>query len=490
MKKYLDQLQILIVAIILIVISACVVIINGGTYTATYDLKKIYNNVDEIPLIIDDNSIVECIEKSYENGIYKIKLKALKPGKTSVEISLKDDIYYYSSLHVNNLGILRINDYFGDSTGSIVIPICALVFIIYLLIWFIKKYKESLKENIFQYKNIAYFGSILFLSFSCISQFLFILDYNGPISLVKHALGLAKLFTYIVFPIAFITSILVIISNIKLIKNEGFSFRNVLGIVLGLFVCCMTIIPEILSEYVYMSDPFIDVHNLNAKTYYVFSFLETVVYAVLMYFECILIGSIRITLKTAKRIPSLDKDYIIILGCQIRKDGTPTPLLKSRIDRAIEFSKMQKENTGKEITFIASGGKGADEIISESECIKNYLVEKGIAEDKILMESNSKNTYENIKFSWDIIDKRTENAKVAFSTTNYHVYRAGIIATEQERSVEGIGAKTKSYFSINAFIREFVATIYNERKKHLFMFLMIAICALLMIIVEYYSNNM
>ncbi len=57
--------------------------------------------------------------------------------------------------------------------------------------------------------------------------------------------------------------------------------------------------------------------------------------------------------------PDYDKDYVIILGCGIRKDGTPLPLLAGRIDRAMNFAKAQKEATGKDITFITSGGQGS-----------------------------------------------------------------------------------------------------------------------------------
>ena len=40
----------------------------------------------------------------------------------------------------------------------------------------------------------------------------------------------------------------------------------------------------------------------------------------------------------------------------------------------------------------------------------------------------------------------TKEANIAFSTTNYHVFRAGAIAYDQNVKMEGIGAKTKSYF--------------------------------------------
>ena len=80
---------------------------------------------------------------------------------------------------------------------------------------------------------------------------------------------------------------------------------------------------------------------------------------------------------------------------------------------------MQKENTGKNIVFIPSGGKGTDEVIAEAQAMKKYLMEQGIKEENIIVEDKSKNTYENVKLSDKIIRERNKDAKVAFSTTNY-----------------------------------------------------------------------
>lgn len=101
----------------------------------------------------------------------------------------------------------------------------------------------------------------------------------------------------------------------------------------------------------------------------------------------------------------------------------------------------------------------------------------------------SKNTFENIKFSNQLIKEKMQNAKVAFSTTNYHVFRAGCIATSQKIYMEGIGAKTKSYFWLNAFIREFIATLVSEKKKHITVICGIIVAVILMIALTYLNNN-
>ena len=171
----------------------------------------------------------------------------------------------------------------------------------------------------------------------------------------------------------------------------------------------------------------------------------------------------------------------------ITKDGGLTKLLQSRTDRAIEFAQMQKEATGKELTFVPSGGKGDDEIIAEAEAIRNYLVSKGIPEEQILVENRSQNTRENLRFSYALIQERTENAKIAFSTTNYHVFRAGCLAQDAGIPMEGIGARTKTYFWINAFIREFIATLHNEKRFHIRMLLLILWCMIPLEIFIYIS---
>ena len=192
--------------------------------------------------------------------------------------------------------------------------------------------------------------------------------------------------------------------------------------------------------------------------------------------------------KAAKHIPKYDKDFIIILGSKIKDDGTLTPLLKGRVDRAIDFGKKQYEMTKKKIVYIPSGGKGTDEKIAEAEAIKNYLLKKGIKENQIIVEDKSTSTIENMKFSKNKIDKINKEARISFATTNYHVFRSGVIANEQGINCEGIGSKTKWYFYTNALIREFIANIVQERKKHIVLIILINISLFVLIAIGKYYN--
>ena len=232
-----------------------------------------------------------------------------------------------------------------------------------------------------------------------------------------------------------------------------------------------------------------DVHNEQGAGLYIETFTEGVISMFVTYLECILNGTVIFGFKAARHIPAFDKDYILIHGCQLMDDGTLTPLLRSRADRALEFARMQKENTGKDIFFIPSVGQGADEVMSEADAIKNYLLSVGVPEERILTEDKSANTYENIANSMKLIEEHADGKAVqtAFSTTNYHVFRAGLIAEQQGAHFEGIGSPTKRYFWINAFVREFIATLVSERKKHILVITAVTLMIVLAVIIKYLS---
>jgi uncharacterized SAM-binding protein YcdF (DUF218 family) len=184
---------------------------------------------------------------------------------------------------------------------------------------------------------------------------------------------------------------------------------------------------------------------------------------VYVYFECMLIGAIICGIRAAKYKPLYDKDYIVILGCAFRKDGTLTPLLKGRVDKAFDFWKRQKEKTGKTAILMPSGGQGKDECMPEAEAMRNYLVnECKVPDEFVVMEDKSANTYQNMSFSKKLIETKKKEAKVVFSTTNYHVFRSGVWARLAGLKAEGMGSNTKWWFWPNAFIREWIGLLRNK----------------------------
>ena len=93
-----------------------------------------------------------------------------------------------------------------------------------------------------------------------------------------------------------------------------------------------------------------------------------------------------------------------------------------------------------------------------------------------------------MKYSKDKIDKINKDANISFSTTNYHVFRSGVIANEIGIVCEGIGSKTKWYFYSNALIREFVANLVQEKKNHIILLILINISLLILVFIGKYYN--
>ncbi|GAA0179283.1 YdcF family protein [Clostridium sediminicola] len=148
-------------------------------------------------------------------------------------------------------------------------------------------------------------------------------------------------------------------------------------------------------------------------------------------------------------------DYLIVLGAGLR-GSTMSKMLSDRMEKALEYLSLYPDTK-----VIVSGGKGPDEDISEAKAMKAYLIEKGIKEEKIIMEDKSTSTMENLIYSKDILDK-IENIKideVALITNGFHVYRAEFLAKRVGLDVKGIAAKSYIYAAPNFYVREYFAFI-------------------------------
>ena len=97
--------------------------------------------------------------------------------------------------------------------------------------------------------------------------------------------------------------------------------------------------------------------------------------------------------------------------------------------------------------------------------MKRYLTEHGVPEEQIIEEDRSTDTFENMKFSKEKIWQIDPNGKIAFATTNYHVFRSGLFSRRVKMRAVGMGAKTKWYFWPNAAVREFVGLLTQHRGK-------------------------
>ena len=374
-----------------------------------------------------------------------------------------------------------------DKTNNIIISLAVqFISILYLfkISWGLILYiKKQYSKHKYSYSIVMNLGLLLFININIIRQIYLLISNHFKVNIVdiyNNTLTSFSFFAILALPLIIVLAIYSIITNIILIYKEGFRLQNILGILFGISI----LLTSIGNQLFYLSHKNIE---LSRNELVIKKFIDMGLNCVLCYFYCLTIATIYCNIMAARHKPNFDKDFIIVLGSRIRKDGSLTPILKGRVDKAIEFSKEQKEKNNRDIIFIPSGGKGEDEIISEAEAMKNYLIENGIDESNIIVENKSINTYQNMKYSKELIDQK-HNGNIIFSTTNYHVFRSGVIANNQGIDCEGIGSTTKWYFYTNALIREFIANLYEQRKEHILMVLIMNICLFLLIHVGYRFN--
>ena len=362
-----------------------------------------------------------------------------------------------------------------------IILIIALIRIAIGCTFYIKTQYEKKK---YSYSIIMNLGLLLFIIVNILRQIDLLIEnwkILNIIDIYNNTLRSFSFFAMLTLPCIIVLAIYSIITNIVLIKKEGFKSRNLLGIILGVFA----LLGLLGSQALYYIIARVLVGTDRQFIKYT---LDICINASLSYLYTLVIATLYCNIKAANHNPDYNKDFIIILGSKINKDGTLTPLLKGRADKAIEFAKKQYENTNKKIVFIPSGGKGKDEVIAEAEAIKKYLLKAGINKNQIIIEDKSTNTIENMRFSKDKIDKINKNGNIVYSTTNYHVFRSGVIAYNQGIECEGIGSKTKWYFYTNALIREFIANLVQEKKSHIALLLIINISLIILIMIGRYYN--
>ncbi len=149
-----------------------------------------------------------------------------------------------------------------------------------------------------------------------------------------------------------------------------------------------------------------------------------------------------------------NEDVVIVLGKGLDGDRVP-PDLANRLDKSVEYHQKNPE-----ALIVVSGGKGKDEKISEALAMKNYLLEKDIPAEKIVMEDKSTSTQENFEFSSVIIEERLgEEYSAAFITNNFHIYRAQKYAEAAGIMPTHLGADIQWYTVPSNYMREMMTVV-------------------------------
>ena len=110
--------------------------------------------------------------------------------------------------------------------------------------------------------------------------------------------------------------------------------------------------------------------------------------------------------------------------------------------------------------IVVSGGRGPQEEVTEASAMERYLMDKGISKQRIVKEERATSTYENFKFSREILDKHFKGAYTCvFVTSDFHLYRARSIGAAADLEAKGLGAKTDWYNLPPSYLRESLAVV-------------------------------
>ncbi|MGT2742560.1 YdcF family protein [Streptococcus plurextorum] len=268
-----------------------------------------------------------------------------------------------------------------------------------------------------------------------------ILENNEILRLLAIALAMLLVLALLSGP--FVLLFTLYLNGFQILRREGARFHNFLS--LGLAVG--------LTFYLFIA-PFV-VQSLSG-----ISLLNMVFVYVGFLVSYAIIISMLYTTSSFVNLVNLfpgKLDYVVVLGAGLIGDKV-TPLLASRIEKGIA---IYKKHPGSKL--IMSGGQGPDELLAEGQAMANYAMEQGIPLEDIVIENQSTNTEENLKFSYALMKP---GSRFALVTNYYHVFRALLLARKLKIKCIGYGARTKFYFSLNAFIREFVGYLVMSRKKH------------------------
>ncbi|MBO7250211.1 MAG: YdcF family protein [Clostridia bacterium] len=155
-----------------------------------------------------------------------------------------------------------------------------------------------------------------------------------------------------------------------------------------------------------------------------------------------------------EELPEGKYDCILILGAGLRPDGTPSDMLRDRLDKGIELYRL-----GAADVLLLSGDRSGDHY-DEVSAMKKYCISQGISEDVILCDEFGFHTFGSIRNTYDL----DIFEKIIIVTQKYHLSRAvsiarglgldacGVATDEQNyrgqlyRDVREVMARTKDFF--------------------------------------------
>ena len=462
MRRYTRQALILFGILLAVLLIAW--LLAGNTRRISIPIESRSVMVSPPVLQIENPDVIRLENIDMRNQTVEFDVVPLKRGYSAILLTSPDgEILEDRYLAVSRFGLIY-DEETGAFQGDLLVMFCITAFLLLTGAMALRGFLQAKGPSFYAYSTIFYIGFFIFSLFMGIMMLNLTLrhlvapDRFVMRSVYRFLISAPARFLELSAPVLGIFAVAMAVSNIALLRHNRPRIQNVLGLMISFLILGGALLGYWLTNRDF-SGSLLE-YRLNAT-------VENVYCTIYVFFECILIGAMICGFKAALHQPPADRGIIIILGCWFRPDGTLPPLLRGRVDRAIEYWRKHREQTGREAILIPSGGQGFDEPMPEAAAMKLYLLEHGIPERVILTETRSINTFQNLAFSSQVMKENGLSGEVIFSTTNYHVFRSGLWAGKAGLNAEGIGSRTIWWFWPNAFIRECVGLVANRWKQEL-----------------------
>ena len=162
-------------------------------------------------------------------------------------------------------------------------------------------------------------------------------------------------------------------------------------------------------------------------------------------------GTTKKQILTAEEAAKLtDVDCILVLGCGVRSDGSPSDMLHDRLRRAVELYEL-----GAAPKLLMSGDHGQVDY-DEVDVMKAFAVDAGVPSENVFMDHAGFSTYESIYRAKEIF----QTEKIIIVTQKYHIYRAIYIAEQFGLEAYGVASDYRGYSGqVKRDIREVLARV-------------------------------
>lgn len=130
-----------------------------------------------------------------------------------------------------------------------------------------------------------------------------------------------------------------------------------------------------------------------------------------------------------------DVDCIMVLGCGVRPDGTPSGMLSDRLDQGI---RLYDEHVSDKLLMSGDHGKvNYDEV----NLMKQFAIDRAVPSENIFMDHAGFSTYESMYRARDIFQVK----KIVIVTQRYHMYRALYVAQSMGMEAYGVASDPRTY---------------------------------------------